>query len=118
MAKRKLSSTLKELNSILKEIDETARTVSGRGILDLGKQAWQELRRPKMEGPEMESNLAAEDPFEVLGLDRNCIPADVVSRYRELAFKYHPDNQKTGDVEKFKKITAAYEQICSTRGIK
>lgn len=97
MAKRKLSS-------IIRELDEVLKIVTGRDIPTLSRQAWEELRRPRAEP-------SAADPYQVLGLDRNCIPSDVVSRYRELAKKFHPDGTQP-DVERFKKITEAYEEVC------
>jgi curved DNA-binding protein CbpA len=37
---------------------------------------------------------AIEEPFEFLGLDKNCREADVLKAWRRMARQYHPD--KTG----------------------
>lgn len=51
------------------------------------------------------------DPwYEVLGVDVNASPDAIRSAYRNLASKYHPDNQETGDEEMFKKVRQAYEE--------
>ena len=34
----------------------------------------------------------ANDPYKVLGIDRNATDEEVKKAYRELARKYHPDN--------------------------
>ena len=108
MARRKLSS-------LLKELDEISKALSGRDIPSWAKQAFEELRqaKPSEELPETK----VEVPYAVLGLDPNCIPSDIVSRYRALAKKFHPDGTHP-NVERFKQITAAYEEICLERGIR
>ena len=42
------------------------------------------------------------DPYHVLGLDRNCNDDDIKKAFRKLALREHPD--KGGDPEKFKEI--------------
>lgn len=54
-----------------------------------------------------------EDPYKVLGLDRNATDEEVKRAYRKLAKKYHPD-LNPGDeavARKMQEINAAYEQI-------
>lgn len=46
----------------------------------------------------------------VLQLPARCEWDSVVHAYRSLAKKYHPDNQETGDAEKFKQIANAYDE--------
>ena len=54
-----------------------------------------------------------DDPYKVLGLDRNASDEDVKKAYRRLAKKYHPD-LNPGDEEaarKMQEVNAAYERI-------
>ena len=46
------------------------------------------------------------DPYEVLGVNKNADTATIKEAYRTLARKHHPD--RGGDVNKFKQATAAY----------
>ena len=106
MRRRSLASLLKELDDSAKTLDKTLKTVTGRGLESWTRQAWQELLRTRVKV----ARPAADDPYAVLDLEPSCIPSEVVSRYRELAKKYHPDGTHP-DVEKSKRITRAYEQI-------
>lgn len=47
--------------------------------------------------------------WEVIGVSQYAIEANVVSAYRELCKKHHPD-KPGGDAEKFRELTLAYEQ--------
>lgn len=54
-----------------------------------------------------------EDPYKVLGLDRNASDEDVKRAYRALAKKYHPD-LNPGDQEaarRMQEVNEAYDQI-------
>lgn len=55
------------------------------------------------------------DPYQVLGLPPNASPEDVKKAYKKLALEYHPDrNQGNKEAEeKFKEISAAFEEIKS-----
>jgi len=51
------------------------------------------------------------DPYQVLGVQKNCAQDEIKKSYRQLAKKYHPDlnpNNKQAE-DKFKEITAAFE---------
>ena len=59
---------------------------------------------------------AAQDPYSVLGVDKNASQEDIKKAYRELVNKYHPDKvahlgdefQKLAD-RRFKEIQQAYQ---------
>ena len=49
------------------------------------------------------------DYYEVLGVSKNAIDAEIKSAFRKLAKQYHPDiNKEAGSEEKFKEIQEAY----------
>ena len=51
------------------------------------------------------------DFYEVLQVSDNAEP-DTISRvYRSLAQRYHPDNRETGNEERFREITEAYQVL-------
>lgn len=66
-----------------------------------------------------------DNPYDILELPRNSSKDDVKKKYRELALKYHPDKlgninneiEKNNKIEKFKKITVAYDIIINDKCI-
>ena len=59
------------------------------------------------------------DPYKVLGVDKNASPEEIKKVYRALAKKYHPDNYANNPLsdlaeEKFKEINEAYEALCGS----
>ena len=50
------------------------------------------------------------DPYTTLGVARGATQADIKKAYRKLAKKFHPDSP-AGDLERFKRISVAYEVI-------
>ena len=108
MRKRKVKETIKEIDDIL-------HIVSGHRTPYWGKWLWDKLG-PKGYREQVAPTQVVDDPYAILGIDRNARPSDIVSRYRELANQYHPDHG--GDVEKFKRIQNAYEEICRERNIR
>lgn len=51
------------------------------------------------------------DAYKILGVSRQATPDEVKKAYRALSKKYHPDNIKTGDADKFKELQTAYKLI-------
>ena len=57
------------------------------------------------------------DPYQVLGLNKSARQEEVKQRYRELAFKLHPDKSGTSATNfLFQIVLAAYEIIKRERG--
>lgn len=60
------------------------------------------------------------DPYAVLGINKNATDEEVKAAYRELAKKYHPDNYGDNPLsdlanEKMEEINAAYDKIMNER---
>ena len=61
-----------------------------------------------------------DNPYDVLGINRNATDEEVKKAYRNLAKKYHPDNNKGNPLadltgEKMKLINQAYDEIQKER---
>lgn len=50
------------------------------------------------------------NPYEVLGVSATSDKAEIKSKYRSLAKKYHPDSP-SGDAKKFEELQKAWEMI-------
>lgn len=58
------------------------------------------------------------DAYDILGVNPDD-PIDLIDRvYRAKSSIYHPDNKTSGNEQKFKRITEAYDQIKKSRGQK
>lgn len=55
------------------------------------------------------SAIEDQDPYRVLGVSPLASPDDVKERYRELAFRTHPD--RGGNAERMRELNLAYERI-------
>ena len=55
------------------------------------------------------SAIEDQDPYRVLGLSPLATVAEVKERYRELAFRTHPD--RGGNAERMRELNLAYERI-------
>ena len=51
------------------------------------------------------------DYYEILQLNQNADQETIERVYRLLAKKYHPDSVRSGDVEKFRKVTEAFRVL-------
>lgn len=60
------------------------------------------------------------DPYKILGVDRNATDEEIKDAYRKLAKKYHPDSYGDNPLadlaeEKMREINEAYDAIVNTR---
>jgi molecular chaperone DnaJ len=61
------------------------------------------------------NNMAKQDYYEVLGVQRNSSDAEIKTAYRKAALDYHPDrNQEPGAEVKFKDAAEAYDVLSDT----
>ena len=47
--------------------------------------------------------------YDILDLKENCTKYQIILSYIKLSRKYHPENSKNGNIDKFKLISEAYE---------
>ena len=66
---------------------------------------------PPPEEPEWE---AADDYYELLQLHQKADPDTIHRVYRLMAQRYHPDNKETGNTERFRIITEAYQTLANS----
>lgn len=52
-----------------------------------------------------------ENYYQVLGVSKNSSKQEIVSAYKKLAKKYHPDNKETGNQDRMQKINEAYQTL-------
>ncbi len=55
--------------------------------------------------------MATNDLYKELGVRRNASPATIKKAHRSLVMKYHPDVKGSGDVDRFRRIDAAYKVL-------
>ena len=86
------------------------------------EQASAEDRRQQQSGHRREAPDSPQNPYRVLGVERNATLEEIKKAYRELANRYHPDKvAHLGDEFKamaenrFKEIQQAYQEIMNTR---
>ena len=56
--------------------------------------------------------MPQKNPYTILGVQPNASQEEIKKAYRKLSLKHHPD--RGGDEEKFKELSAAYEQLTNT----
>jgi len=52
-----------------------------------------------------------DNPWQILGLSINASREQITDAYRTLVKKFHPDNQSTGNAERFHRIQNAYDLL-------
>ena len=55
--------------------------------------------------------MAKKDFYEVLGVSKNATDSEIKSAFRKKAKEYHPDNKETGNADKFKEVSEAYNVL-------
>ena len=56
--------------------------------------------------------MSKRDYYEVLGVNRNSTPSEIMKAFRRMARKYHPDVNKAPEAEeKFKEINEAHDVL-------
>jgi DnaJ-class molecular chaperone len=59
--------------------------------------------------------MEQKDYYKILGIEKNADPQQIKEAYRNLAFKYHPDRNRSSDnAEKMKAINEAYAVLSDT----
>jgi hypothetical protein len=84
---------------------DSLRLNEARGLSDVLQEAYLQLGQGGV----------SVDPYEVLGIRPDAPQETVEVVYRGLASKFHPDNQKTGDSDRFKEVQDAYERVTKER---
>lgn len=85
---------------------DAIRLNEARGVADVVQQVYMALPAPAV----------VRDPYEVLGVRSDTDQAVVEASYKAMRRKYHPDNQESGDADRFKELEVAYEAIKKERG--
>jgi DnaJ-domain-containing protein 1 len=108
----------KVLNLILEELQARMNDIM-RGMLDPSKflAFIRSMGIDPSKLPGMISQQPGFDPYQILGLDKSASDEEVKKRYREHAYKFHPDTAGTPGTEfHFQMVVAAYEMIKLQRG--
>ena len=61
----------------------------------------------------IEDILGEDDPWSILGLEKNATKEEIKKAFRNRSMETHPDIHPDKDQSEFEKIQAAYEQIYS-----
>jgi hypothetical protein len=65
--------------------------------------------------PETATEITQSTCYDILEVNKDATLGEIIAAYRHLAKKYHPDNQSTGDEEKFKRLKSAYDEAIQFR---
>lgn len=60
--------------------------------------------------------LKQKDPYEVLNIPSDSTIDEIKRAHKKLAFKFHPDQSSTPDIEKFTLVTEAYSRLREIKG--
>jgi molecular chaperone DnaJ len=61
-------------------------------------------------------NVAAEDPYAVLGVERSASAAEIRRSFRRLALRLHPDRAGAASTEAFQRVARAYALLSTPAG--
>jgi len=106
MAKKNAMGKIKDMDDMLKLLTgKRIKDVVPRAIELFGEELVQRLLK------DIPTRPTLDDPYSVLEIRSGASDFIVQAAYRAMARKYHPDNLDTGNEEKFKHVTEAYEKI-------
>jgi len=66
--------------------------------------------------PDPVKNEQGKAYYDVLGVPKDATPQQIKAAYRKLAAQLHPDNRETGNPDKFREATEAYEKAQAHKG--
>ena len=66
-------------------------------------------RHPFEQFMKQNQNINNNEYYEILGIEKNASESQIKKAFRKKAIKTHPD--RGGDIEKFKKLSEAYEVL-------
>ena len=120
--KRELGTIVRdflERTGLNEDLEAALADVTRRGIDNFWKnfQVIQDVSHdlPPAPGKVVNDKPDPDDPYTVLGVHRSTPPEIIKAVYKAWAINHHPD--KGGDVETFKRINVAYDQIKKELGL-
>ena len=102
---------------VLKDFDDAMHLLTGKRIKDVLPRAIEYFGQEVIEKvmTNTSATLSADSPYAILGVRHDAADFIIKAVYRKTAAMYHPDNQATGNEEKFKQIQGAYDAIVKER---
>lgn len=104
------------LAGLIRDADDIARLVTGKPLAELTQKAF-DLWGADVAKKLHEVSPAPNSPYAVMGVRQDASTLVVKAAYRALAKTTHPD-VADGNIEQWKKIKEAYEQIMNDRGLR
>ncbi len=113
----KTTATDSELKKALdKKTSTIALTQSAKSKNAYVKEAYELIKKRRTEEAASMKDAKDSKDYATLGIKSTATDSEIRTAYRKLALKNHPD--KGGNEEEFKKISAAYERIASSRNFR